>query len=250
MTLKPNGPAPYTTAAAAITVIDAFRDRGLGSPVSADVLIRAGVPETLGNRTIQSLKQLGLLTEDGRPTDQFEDFRRIRGEEEYRTRLQEWLQGVYADVLQYADPSKDSYERVTEAFRTYEPAGQRRGMASLLLGLWKYSGLSVAGALVGGSGASPSPRKAVKSNQQKPATRMRSSSVTDTPAQVQVQVAGLPPALVGLLQQIPQGGQGWTEERRAAFLAAFTAVLNYTVPIESEVSVYVGDDQVDQEQAE
>ena len=46
-----------------------------------------------------------------------------------------------ADVLQFADPSMHSLDRVTEAFRSYEPAGQRRAMAALLVGLWRYAGL-------------------------------------------------------------------------------------------------------------
>ena len=41
----------------------------------------------------------------------------------------------------------------------------------------------------------------------------------------------LPPGLVGLLQQIPRGGKGWTQETRDNFLTAFTAVLDFTVPI-------------------
>src|SRR4051794_34926044 len=103
MALEPNGPAPYTTAAAAVATLDAWRERGLGLPVTADVLARAGIPETLGNRTIQSLKQLELLTDANQPTQQFEDFRQARGDDEYRSRLQEWLRAVYADVLRYTD---------------------------------------------------------------------------------------------------------------------------------------------------
>lgn len=229
MALQPNGPAPYTTAASVTTVLDAWRDRGLGVPVTQDVLARAGVPESLARRTFQSLVALDLLSADGKPTEQFEDFKATRGDPEYRARLQEWVRGLYADVLQYVDPSAESYERVTEAFRTYEPAGQRRAMASLLLGLWKYAGLPV-----------PSPGSPGDANGRRPArpprvaakpSRPRSKQQATEPPRGGPLPRGLPPGLIGLLQQIPSDGRGWTEETRDSFLLAFAAVLNFTVPL-------------------
>src|SRR5947207_2100967 len=107
MPLQPQGSAPYTTASAAITALDAFRDRGLGTPVTTDILTRAGVPESISSRTLNSLKSLELVDESGEPSQQFRDLRLARGDEEYRTRLQEWLRAVYAEVLQYTDPSAD-----------------------------------------------------------------------------------------------------------------------------------------------
>lgn len=229
MTLQPGGPAPYTTAIAATTVLDAFRDRGLGIPITADVLIRAGVPETLGNRSLNTFKTLGLIGDDGRPSDQLEAFRQARGDDEYHARLQEWLQGTYADVLQYADPSSDSYERVTEAFRTYEPAGQRRSMASLLIGLWKYAGLPVVATPTNGSAPPERRSRPTRPARQAAATKPKR---IDPPA-----AAGLdqlPPGLVGLLRQIPSGGRGWTQDTRDNFVRAFSAVLDFTVPIRPE----------------
>ena len=143
MPLQPNSSAPYTTSAAITAVLDAWRVRGFSVPVSVDTLIRAGVSESLGRRTLQSLVSLELVDESGNPTATFDAFKATRGEDEYKARFQEWLRSLYADVLQYTIPSVDSPERVAEAFRTYEPAGQRRAMAALFIGLWKYGGLPV-----------------------------------------------------------------------------------------------------------
>ena len=220
MPLQPSGPAPYTSANAVVTVLDAWRDRGFGVPVTTDTLARAGVSESIARRTFQSLVGLELLNEDGTPTEQLQDFRATRGDDEYRNRLQEWLRSVYADVLQYADPSTDPYERVTEAFRTYEPAGQRRAMASLLLGLWKYAGLPVP------EGQTP----AARPSRPRPAAPSRSTRQTRTRPPKPTEAANdLPPALVGLLRQLPR--DGWTAEERENFLIAFTAVLDFAVPI-------------------
>lgn len=141
MPLQPNGRAPYTSASAAVIAIDAFRDRGLGVPVDADVLVRAGVSESIAKRTVNSLSELELLDDGGHPTKTFEAFKVMRSDEEYREALQEWLRSVYADVLQYCDPSTDDASRVQDAFRGYQPEGQRAAMASLLIGLWEYAGL-------------------------------------------------------------------------------------------------------------
>jgi hypothetical protein len=46
-----------------------------------------------------------------------------------------------------------------------------------------------------------------------------------------VEATGLPQGLVGLLHQIPKGGRGWPKSERDGFLAAFTAVLDFTVPV-------------------
>jgi hypothetical protein len=40
-----------------------------------------------------------------------------------------------------------------------------------------------------------------------------------------------PPALVGLLWQLPDVDDGWTDERRAGFIRAFTLVLDISIPV-------------------
>lgn len=233
MPLQPGDTAPYTTAQAAITALDAWRDRGFGTPVTPEILTRAGVTESLARRTFQSLVALEVLLPDGQITEQMADFRNTRGDEEYRARLQAWLRSVFADVLQYADPSTDTHERVTEAFRSYEPAGQRRSMAALLLGLWRYAGLPVAAtpAPSNGAGQSRAPRRSSAPRKPKPKPPANSGASSGSSSQ-RLDVGGLPPGLVGLLHQIPSGGRAWTSQRRNDFIQAFQAVLNFSVPVD------------------
>lgn len=246
MPLQPNGQAPYTTVAAATTAIDAYRDRGLGAPVTSEILTRAGVPESISRRTLQSLKGLELLDDDGRPTAQFEALRQARGEEEFRTRLQEWLRAVYADVLQYADPSQDTASRVAEAFRSFEPAGQRKSMAALLVGLWRYAGLPVPNAESGAARLavrSPQPRR---TNRPAAGQRAPASSRSNPRPSVPTSLDGLPPGLVGLLHEVPVAGGSWTTARRDDFLRAFQAVLDFSVPIDDQPAPDEADDEADE----
>jgi hypothetical protein len=235
MTLTPDGPAPYAPPSAVIALIVGFRERGYATPFTPEVLGRAGVSESLVNRTLQALKLLDLLGADGNPTSQFEELKRVRGDEEYREKLKEWLYAVYADVLKYADPTKDAPSRVTEAFRGYQPEGQRQRMVTLMLGLFEYAGLPLHAEAT--KRVAPAPAvKPKRSIPQQPASRRPAPKqrITNTPAgspAADPSASGLPPQLVGLLHAIPRNGQGWTEERRDGFLKAFTAVLDFSVPI-------------------
>lgn len=245
MALQAGGQAPYTTSQAAITAVDWFRDRAPTGAITAEAITRAGVPESLANRTINSLRMLDLLDQDGSPSEQFQDFQRIRGEDEYRTRLQEWLRGVYGEILQYCDPSQDSYDRVVEAFRGYQPQGQRRAMAGLLLGLWRYAGLPVASAPKAPTGASVQrPRPQPKTPRTRPVLQLGQAKAVENAL---AQGGGLPAGLLGLLHQIPQGGRGWSKDTRDGFLAAFTAVLDFSVPIVEPGSAPGPEDDAEEE---
>lgn len=243
MPLQPGASAPYTTGIAATTVLDAWRDRGFGVPVTPDTLVRVGVSESLARRTFQSLVLLDLIDDGGNPSEQFQAFRATRGEEEYRVRLQAWVRVVYADVLQYADPNAHSYEEVTEAFRTYEPAGQRRAMAGLLLGLWKYAGLPVTESKSPPSRKTPSPRARQTSRPKtSPREAIDGRPGFTPPAAIPAQ-NDLPAGLVGLLQQIPRDGRSWTSDRREAFVKAFEGVLDFSVPVDDNPPATEADEQ-------
>src|ERR1700674_4011261 len=124
MPLQAGSHAPYAPPKTVTTVIDGYRNCGLGTPITHDVLIRAGVGESLTHRTLQSFRALELLDGEGMPTPTFTTLREARGED-FNSRGEAWLRSVYEDVLQYADPSTDTPERLAEAFRGYQPNGQR-----------------------------------------------------------------------------------------------------------------------------
>ncbi|MEY2568520.1 MAG: hypothetical protein QOE35_3049 [Actinomycetota bacterium] len=232
MPLQPDGPAPYAPAATVIGVIEGYRDRGFATPFTADVLIRAGVTVTLAPRTLQSLKQLDLLDPDGTPTEQFELLRRARGEEEFKERVQAWLRSVYSEILQYADPATDPPTRVAEAFRGYQPAGQRNRMVTLMWGLFEYAGIAAPPKERPTSPVRKASPRAVKAAAKATAKGRSYGGGYAQAASAQADNDGLPAGLVGLLRQIPRKG-GWTRDTRDNFLRAFTAVLDFSVPLAS-----------------
>lgn len=144
MALEPGARAPYTTATAMLTALKWFRNKsGARNKIDGEVLARAGVPDSLANRTLRSLLALDLIDESGVPSSQWLEMASIRGEDEYLIRFGEWLKDTYRELLTFSDPAVDNYERLLQGFRGYEPSGQRHNMVALFLGLWKYADLPV-----------------------------------------------------------------------------------------------------------
>ena len=140
MAIVTGGTAPYAPPATVLQVIEAFRDRGLTTPITIDVLLRASVNESLAPRTLKSLEVLELIDGDGAPTPAMEGLRRAP-QEDFRKRMEELVRGVYAEVFKFTDPATDEPSRVADAFRAFNPIGQRGRMVTLFMGLCEAAGI-------------------------------------------------------------------------------------------------------------
>ena len=233
MPLRSGGPAPYAPPKTVLDLIANYRDRSLRVPFNAEVLMLAGVSDGLVNRTLQALRLLDLIDEQGNPTAPLEGLKRAPSSE-FKTRLEAVVRDVYGEVFQFADPTKDDTDRITDAFRVYEPAGQRSRMVTLFIGLCEAAGIITEGKKpapsVGRAPATPrSPGRARTTNNRE---REHGPSVGAL-APVRGYEAMIPPALIGLLATIPFS-KGWTQKQHTKFLDTFKAVLDYSVPIISE----------------
>jgi len=253
-------PAPYAPARAVLSVVERFRERGLTTPFTLDVLTRAGVSESLAPRTLQSLKILDLIDDAGNPTPTLEGLRRAPSSE-YQTRLQEFLRGAYPEVFGFVDPATDSEDRIRDAFRLYEPHGQQVRMVSLFMGLAEAAGFRApaengdgterpaqqprartprpagaprrtrAGGASGanGRGGAPPPSP--------PPPTMVNANPPSPPAGGGAPggASDLPPALVGLMATLPkEGAPNWSAQQKGRFVAAFTAVIDLLYPTTEE----------------
>ena len=133
MAVTADKPAPYAPVKTILEIVDRYRNRGLVFPVTAEVLTRAGVPESLTSRTMQALVTLDLFKDNGNPTDTIEGIR-LAPEFEYKKRLEDWLKSSYADVFKFVDPKSDDESRIRDAFRSYQPQGQQERMVALFQG--------------------------------------------------------------------------------------------------------------------
>lgn len=251
MALQSGGPAPYAPPAAVIEILMRYRDRGLQTPITTDVIERAGVPESLSQRTLQALRLLGFIQKDGNPSEEIERLARLP-EDEWRKGMQDLLVATYSEVWSFVDPAKDSIDRIRDAFRMYNPRGQQERMVTLFLGLCEWAGVDVSAAVASKkkAGNGPQERKRpggsatkmpVVKVSTKNALQKRQSKTSDDP------LTNLPPGLVGLLQQIPASEKGWLKGNRDAFLTAFTAVLDFTIPVVDTPDLWAGSDDDEEE---
>jgi hypothetical protein len=230
--------APYTSANAINSVMRRFREKGLTTPITGDVLVRAGVSDSLVPRTLQALQLLDLIDDAGQPTPTFQKMRSVP-EAGYKACLAEWLQSVYAEVFKFVDPGTDDATQVRDAFRTYTPHGQQDRMVALFLALCAEAGLAPE---TKKSEPKPAARKPTTARVQPAASR---SKPLQTPASHGgVQIPAFAPALAGLLQSIPTGATGWTKQQRDKFIVTFESVLDFVVPIVEETADVQGDNDV------
>ena len=224
MAVTEASPAPYTPASTILDLIDRFRNRGLSTPLTKDVLERAGVSKSLIARTIPALMTLELIDEEYNPTETLENLRRVP-EPELQDHLAAWIKSVYADVLSFVEPT-DNETAIRDAFRGYKPVGQQTRMVSLFLGLCRAAGLR-------GDEPAPKPRPHARTRvgqRREPAPRKTTRKAA--PAQSAPKL-NVPPALEGLLNSLPASGK-WSQIQRDKFLSTFEAVLDYSFEIADE----------------
>lgn len=223
-------PAPYAPASAILDLIERHRNKGLPPVVDGDVLARAGIPDSLAPRTLQALKVLDLLTEDGRPSQVFEGIR-LAPTAEYQQRLTEWLNAAYADALSYVDPATDDEVAIRDAFRKYVPNGQQARMVTLFTGLF-----TAAGVMPPKQKAAP-PKRTLGGNVAPRPNKGRTPPAPVIPnsfklqPQMSMQYAAMPPAIAGLLATLPVDEGCWTQDRRDKFMTTLGVVLDYTFKI-------------------
>ena len=238
MAIQPGDIAPYAPPSAVLNIIDRFRNHGLAVPFTLETLQRAGVSESLAPRTLQALKLLDLVEEDGTPSNEFVDLAKASSGE-YKDRLAAIIRAAYADVFSYTDPATDDVDRVEDAFRSYTPRSQRSRMVTLFLGLCRVGGLAPESV---GRSSTESPGRRKLPQHKAPVSRKVSRPGTSSSTKAQQSFDGaIPPALAGLIAQLPEPGRTWTTRRRANFINAFEGALDFLFDVDdTRPSVTVG----------
>lgn len=235
MPVTTDQPAPYAPTSAIMDLIERHRNKGLPAIVDADVLQRAGISTSLVPRTLQALKTLDLLDNEGRPSQVFENIR-LAPTADYERSLTEWLNAAYADALSYVDPATDDEVAFRDAFRKYTPTGQQSRMVSLFMGLFTAAGVmplrqKQSTPRASGNGTPAKPAKVKSAQRQTIQTTAETGASTQIHAHRYAGAGQLPPAIAGLIATLPIETGIWTQDRRDKFVATFEAVLDYTFAI-------------------
>jgi len=131
---------PYGPAARTVDVIHRIHEGKSGSPLTVQKLTALGVAEGNAVRVERSLYFLGLIDEDGNLTEASRRLRKSTSDE-YPAALAQIIREKYAPVFEICDPAGANAIEVNNAFRPYEPGGQRDNMIRLFVGLCQEAGI-------------------------------------------------------------------------------------------------------------
>jgi len=132
--------AAYTPHPALKLVMDKLRQGTISGPLDRDLLLRIGVKESLAKRTLNSMRTLGLINEDGTPTTEFTTLINARPDQ-YQQALGDFLRLAYQHVFEVVDPATASGDELRNAFWGYEPRGQMDAMIRLFVALCEEAGI-------------------------------------------------------------------------------------------------------------
>jgi hypothetical protein len=239
MPVVATNPAPYAPASAILDIIDRYRNRGLARPFTAEVLVRAGVSDSLIPRVMQALQTLDLIDDIGNPTETMEALRRAP-EPEYKNQLAAWINAAYADVMLFVNASDDE-TAIRDAFRGYNPVGQQSRMVSLFMGLCRAAGMRTDDQ----SNAKPRPL-ARRSAAPTGVSAVRKNSAI-TPKTGGIIFGGgipapIPAPIAGLLSKLPPEHGTWTSTEREKFITTFEAVLDFCFTVDDEPKASAGEE--------
>jgi hypothetical protein len=223
--------APYAPPANVLAVIRRLRDRGLPEVLTVQELTRLGIPEGNAPRTLQALRFLGLVDEEGRRTPNFDRLARV-SVNEYPETLAEIIQRAYEDVFAIVDPAEANDIDLHDAFRHFRPEKQWHRMVVLFSALCREAGL-----MPGGSPERTRTRRPAGNAERETAHR-RSRKPSTSTEDFEEQQTGRDGGeigrdyslLVALIRQLPRDGR-WTKGHRDKWLQAMEVNLDLLLEV-------------------
>lgn len=239
---------PYAPYANVLTIIRHARDKDLKEPVTSKMITTLGVPEGNATRTMQALRFLRLLDEEGYLTDSFKLLSNAPSDE-YPGLLEQILRDAYQVPFNALNPATATDQQYINAFRLYQPKAQRNRMIILFKGLCREAGLIPGGApetltrarvttnKLGKPSASANGAKRPQSEpkdtlfEAEPehvSTSRASQSATETPITSTEEYA----IMRGVLNKLPFSKKKWTQADREKWLKAVAAVVDMLFELE------------------
>lgn len=240
--------APYAPLANVVGLIRRRREKGLPEFLSADKLIQMSIPEGNVSRTLQALRFLNLIDEEGRQLPLFNRLALAKANE-YPDVLAEVIRAAYRDVFTIIgdNPQNVTDPELTDAFRVYQPEAQRSRMIILFRGLCQEAGLIAGGPPEARTRArtATSGKPLAQSNgtrKAEPKSDVTTHPVPDhvttrsdsQPAEPLISAASTQEYMImhGVLQKLPFDKKRWTQAEREKWLKAVAAMIDMLFELE------------------
>jgi hypothetical protein len=224
-----------------LQVIERFRDRGLQTPFTKEILAKAGVSDSLTPRVLQALRLLDFVDGDDNPTPALQEYARA-STDDARSQLELMVRSAYEPIFAFTDPATDAPDRIRDAFRGYEPRGQQDRMVTLFIGLCQRAGIvpeQVENGAVARHGQRRSSKAAGRRSARGPVPKPKADGAV-RPATAGMQA--LPAAVQGLLTELADIGPSWTRADRDRFMTVWNAVIDFSYPVREPTDADSGDD--------
>jgi len=212
---RPYGPPSNVTA-----LLKRLRSRNLPEQIDGEYLRDAGISEGTISRTLFALNFLGLI-DGGVPTEALKSIH-TSTDEEYQVILSGLIREAYKEVFEVVDPAEDSQDKILNVFRRYTPASQRGRMVIFFLGMCREAGISTLNV--------PKARRMAAQPAKQTTRREDARGGTALQRKKGEGLAGIDPALEGLVRTLPLPGQPLSEERRKQWLDMAAATLKFIYP--------------------
>ena len=230
--------APYAAVRNVMEVITRKRDRGLPNPLTTRALESISIPPGNISRTLQAIRFLGLMEDDGSQIELFDRLARA-GEQggEYRELLGEIIRKAYYGVFAIVDPAQDKDMAIHDAFRQFGPEAQRDRMVAFFLGMCERAGITAprgrerreanrprGDSQKGRRQIAAPPAQQPRAQQQEAEQRHRVDSDADNRL------------VFAVMQQLP-ANRRWSSTRRQKWLAAIESAVDLMVEVVDDYQV-------------
>jgi hypothetical protein len=138
--------APFASTDAVTQVMERYRETGFGgAAITPELLDRMNIGAEVARRVVLTLRTLGLIGDDDKPTKEFIAYKEAPTSE-YKQVFAANIYDVYAPVFAVLGQNLDTktMDQIEDAFRPFKPDSLRKRMVALFVGLCEYAGIVAA----------------------------------------------------------------------------------------------------------